>query len=130
MDWTPELIRPESYHISLHDLLSAESDEKSFVEEIIRQASGGYDVGKAGKVLELHEAPSYKKQKIVTAFKSSSRRLRTIEKKQKVLDTDRKRLADLHDEIDEKDQALHRRQLLQKALALSLIHISEPTRPY
>ena len=122
MDWTPELIRPESYHISLHDLLSAESDEKSFVEEIIRQASGGYDVGKAGKVLELHEAPSYKKRKIVTAFKSSSRRLRTIEKKQKVLDTDRKRLADLYDEIDEKDQALHRRQLLQKALAFSEAH--------
>ena len=56
-DWRPKLIRPKSYHIALHELLSADSTGESYAQEIVRQASGGYDLDKAASSLGFDKIP-------------------------------------------------------------------------
>ena len=55
--WEPDLVRPRSYHVSLHDLLKSDGADQDFAQEIIKEASGGFDTRAAAKKLQYAAKP-------------------------------------------------------------------------
>ncbi len=119
IQWNPELIRPKSYHISLHALLGAEAGDSSFAEEIMKEASGGFDVRKAAMELAFEQLTSNLTAGHNSAkrVKNASNRLKEVDRRQKKLASDRKRLDRLHEEQHTAASAANHVSLFTKALA-------------
>ena len=117
--WSADLIRPDSYHISLHDLLSADTGGREFEQEIMKQASGGVDVFAAEQALGFTQLS--KKLTANTneakAYTRSRRQLQSIKQKQQGLARERERLHGLNDELSSTKVAEERVVLIKKALA-------------
>ncbi len=116
VSWDPELIRPKSYHISLHDLLSAEAGDQSFAAEIVKEASGGYDIHAAAKRLGFAK-PSVRRDKLNKAIAENRNALSTVRSEHKTLAFERGKLRQLSEELKASVDAKSRIGLLDKALA-------------
>ena len=114
--WDPELIRPKSYHISLHDLLSAEAGDQSFAAEIVKEASGGYDIHAAAKRLGFAN-PSVRRDKLNKAIAEHRNALSAVRSEHKTLAYERGKLRQLSEELKSAVDAKSRIGLLDKALA-------------
>ena len=116
--WNPELIRPNSYHISLHDLLSGEVGDHSFAKEIMKEASGGFDIGAAARTLEF-KVPGRltANHQIAKAVQASKNTLDEVRRRHNELTHDRERSIQLEKNIASATHAQHRLRLLKRALA-------------
>jgi len=115
--WRPTLIRPQSYHIALHDLLSAETGDQSFAKEILRQASGGYDLYAAAKSLAFDKIPTFRLVGSTKEVESKRDELRKVRRDHKQLSGDRSRLDQLKAELQEATQAQQQVVVLEQILA-------------
>ena len=113
---TPKLIRPDSYHFSLHDLLNADSQGKEFATAILREASGGFDISKAQEILSFSK-PTLRPTKTSKALPKAQKLLRSVEGEQKKLFSEKTRCKDLEIRLQSAREAAHRVNLLEKALA-------------
>jgi len=115
--WRPNLIRPQSYHIALHDLLSAETGDKSFAKEILRQASGGYDLSAAAKSLAFDKIPTFYLANSTKDVERKRTKLRKVRSDHEQLSRDRSRLNQLNAELQVATQAQQQVELLKQIQA-------------
>ncbi len=115
--WAPELIRPESYHVSLHNLLSAEAGDQAFAEEIVKEASGGYDVLAAGKLLDLEEPSLRKGRRLSRELSERRKNLKKIRGDHQRLSAEKAQMEQLQGQLEQAHTAQRRVTLLEKALA-------------
>ncbi|MDE2835175.1 MAG: AAA family ATPase [Bacteroidota bacterium] len=113
-DSAPKLIRPDSYHFSLHDLLSAESSGREFAAAILREGSGGFDLRKAQHELD------FRKKKIFAGnatkrFLQAQKELRTLEQQQKDLLRQKDHSHHIKDQLQQAKQAARNVDLFEKA---------------
>ena len=125
MNWdsAPKLIRPDSYHFSLHDLLLSESRGKEFAEAILREGSGGFDLRAARESLKFKDKnPGY--TKVSKSFTKAQKDLQAVRNDQNQLRTRKERYHHLETRLASAQQAAGEVDLLQKTLAWQLAHRS------
>lgn len=115
-DWPSFLnnLRPESYHLSLHDLLVA--DNVGFAEAIRREASGGYDVRKAAETLSFRHIHPRSGESTKT-LSQRRQELSALQDKQEQLWQQKQTLKGLEEELRSTGSANERADLLEKAIA-------------
>ena len=116
LDSAPKLIRPDSYHFSLHDLLSAESRGRDFAEAILREGSGGFNLQEARTELGFEEKRSSRVGKVTKSFLQAQEDLRAVEQEQKNLVEQKKRSRQLDAQLDKAKKAAQDVDLFQKAI--------------
>ena len=115
-DSAPKLIRPDSYHFSLHDLLSAESRGHDFAEAILREGSGGFDLRKARTALGFEQKKNIRAGSVTRSFLQAQKNRRAVEQEQKSLLKQKKRSRQLATDLDKAKMAEQDVGLFQKAL--------------
>ena len=115
-DSAPKLIRPDSYHFSLHDLLSAESSGHEFAAAILREGSGGFDLRKAQHELDFRQKRIFAGS-ATKGFLLAQRELRTLEQQQKELLRQKDHSHRIEDQLQQAKQATMNVDLFEKALS-------------
>ena len=116
-DWktAPELIRPESYHLSLHELLGAETEDTEFAGAILREASGGFDIAAAQKALDFI-APSLNRGRLNRMLETAQKELRLVKRAQSKLFRDKDRCEKLEAQLTAAQEAETLASLLKMAI--------------
>ncbi len=116
-DWrqTPEPIRPESYHLSLHELLSAETKDSEFANAILREASGGFDISAAQKALDFSK-PSLRRNKFTKNLADAQKQAQDIKRDQSSLFREKDRCKELEKQLQAAREAETHTRLLEKAI--------------
>ena len=117
IEWNsaPKLIRPDSYHFSLHDLLSAESAGEKFAEAILTEGSGGFDLRSAQNALDF-KAKRISVSTATRKYIQAQQDLRQIDQQQKDLLEQKRRSGRLQADLDKSKQAAQEVILLEKAI--------------
>ncbi|RAL20935.1 hypothetical protein DL240_14775 [Lujinxingia litoralis] len=103
----------DRYYLCLHELL--EADNRSFAETIMRESVGGYDVPKAANSLGFTE-PNIRSDSLTKAAKNTKTAWHDARQKQEELSHEESRLEELTRKLEEHDDKLKRKSLLEHAL--------------
>ena len=111
-----QLIRPESYHLSLHELLSAETKGQAFAAIILREASGGFDIREARMALGF-EAVNPRSGKLTKDVVAAQGKVTELQSSQAALFRKKDSINNLELKLKGAREAERRAGVLEKALA-------------
>jgi energy-coupling factor transporter ATP-binding protein EcfA2 len=107
----------ERYVLALHDLVQQE-DDRDIVQQILREAAGGYDVAAAAK--ELHfdrDRPSARNIGPVKEYNDAVTERRNAESRLASIDREEQGLADIIHQRSDAEKAARRQEVIERALA-------------
>lgn len=106
----------QRYMLALHELIQQE-DDRDIVQQILREAAGGYDVGAAAQSLRFdRDRPGGRNNKAVREYDAAVRDRKAAEERLLGIDHDARHLADLERQRNEAQQAQFRQNVIEKAL--------------
>lgn len=111
-----QFLRPKSYHLSLQELLPEKNDDNELAREIIKQASGGFDIVAAGKELGFKLQQRYNKTSEAKEFEAFSEKLRSVVQEQSSLQQQKNQRENLRQELDLSLEAGRRAELISKIM--------------
>lgn len=115
----PILARAElgqRYVLALHELIQQE-DDRDIVQQILREAAGGYDVADAAQQLGFdRDRPSGRNIKAVRDYDAAVRERRAAEERLLGIDRDAQQLSELEEKRNEAHQAQLRQNVIEDAL--------------
>lgn len=106
----------ERYVLALHELIQQE-DDRDIVQQILREAAGGYDVRAAAQALAFdRDRPSGRNIKAVRDYDAAVRDRKAAEDRLLGIDREAQQLADLERQRNEAQQAQLRQNVIESAL--------------
>jgi energy-coupling factor transporter ATP-binding protein EcfA2 len=106
----------QRYVLALHELIQQE-DDRDIVQQILREAAGGYDVGAAARVLRFdRDRPSGRNIKAFRDYDAAVGERKAAEERLLGIDHDAQQLADLERQRNEAQQAQLRQNLIEEVL--------------
>lgn len=106
----------QRYVLALHELIQQE-DDRDIVQQILREAAGGYDVGAAARALGFdRDRPSGRNIRAVQDYETAVRERKVAEERLLGIDRDAQQLADLERQRNAAHQAQLRQRVIEDAL--------------